>query len=58
MAGNVCRIHTPPSSCRLIASCSRRPNTNPSAATFTSTDTPRATRTSCLGVAVGEKNGT
>src|SRR4051794_37283167 len=52
-AGMVCRIHTPPSSWKLIASCASRPSTNANAPNFTTSDINLLCRASWLGVASG-----
>ncbi len=55
MAGKVCRIQTPPSSCRLMANDRDSASTNTSAPTFTSSDTILLTWASSRGVASGRK---
>ena len=52
----VCRIHTPPSSWKLIASWVPRPSTNASAPNFTTSEISLLCRASCFGVASGLMN--
>src|ERR1700729_3518678 len=56
-AGNVCKIHTPPSNCRSIANCVGRKMMNTSAPSFTASDTTFALVASCDGVMLGWTSG-
>ncbi len=53
IATKVCRIHTPPSSCILMAFCLSRARTNSSAPNLTTSDVIFEVRASSWGVASG-----
>src|SRR6185312_8237656 len=55
IAGKVCRIQTPPSSCRLMENVLLNESTKISAPSFTTSDVQRATRVCSAGSALGRK---
>ena len=56
IAGKICAIQIPPSSCRLIENVLFSASTKASAPTFMTSEASRATRVSSAGVAFGRRS--